>query len=385
MDANVEDSYFTHFHFLRLSNDCRILAVANANEGTDLINLGSVTLVTNFWPEDSAETVAQTVSLAQFDEAFLLGRDVHLPLTKNAAIYWNDEGAGVEDGTTYGWEASGGVIEKFNPAIVLNPEFLAFNEDGSELFINLQTNSALVRVDTATAIASSIDGYGLKSFGFGSNGVDIVKDGECSLVKNDCLYLGKAPDGIATVEIDGVVYVLTADEGSDFDMGPFEEKRSSADLFGSNATFSHSGFTFDSSFFVPGDSTAGCTANFQADCEANLEAGLVDWCSNLDVTIGSSAVDYTVATAPKMNKIVGFGGRGIGIYQLASIPQDRMVQVFDSMSQFEQETCSKFAWAHNSIMDEEFAPACDTSNIVEESCPAWFLGDEDVRSDISEK
>ena len=25
------------------------------------------------------------------------------------------------------------------------------------------------------------------------------------------------------------------------------------------------------------------------------------------------------------------------------------------------------------------------SNIVEESCPAWFLGDEDVRSDISEK
>ena len=89
---------------------------------------------------------------------------MHLPLTKNAAIYWNDEGAGVGDGTTYGWEASGGVIEKFNPAIVLNPEFLAFNEDGSELFINFQKNSALVRVDTATAIASSIDGYGLKSF-----------------------------------------------------------------------------------------------------------------------------------------------------------------------------------------------------------------------------
>ncbi len=62
-----------------------------------------------------------------------------------------------------------------------------------------------------------------------------------------------------------------------------------------------------------------------------------------------------------------------------------MVQVFDSMSQFEQETCSKFEWAHNSIMDEEFAPACDESSIVEESCPAWFLGDEDVRSDISEK
>jgi hypothetical protein len=338
-------------------------------------------LVKNFWPTDSGETVTQTVTLAQFDEAYLLGRDVHLPLTKKAARYWNSEAT---DGTTYGWEEAGGVIAQFNPAIVMDPEFLAFNEDGSELFINLQDNSALVRVDTDTAVASSIDGYGLKSFGSGTKGVDIVKDDACTFVTNNCLYMEKTPDAIATVEYEGVTYVLTADEGSDFDLGPYEEKRSTADLFGENAVFLHAGFTFDPSFFVPGDSTAGCTANFQADCEANLEAGLVDWCSNLDVTIGSSAVDYSDVTAPKMNKIVGFGGRGIGIYQLSSNPEDRMVQVFDSESQFEQETCSKFPWAQNSVLDEESAPACDETNIVEESCPAWILADEDARSDIND-
>ena len=352
------------------------------NEGTDLINLGSVTLVTNFWPTDSAATVTQSVSLATFNEAYLLERDVHLPLTKNSAIYWN---SAADDGSTYGWEEEGGVIEKFNPAIVLSPEFLAFNEDGSELFINLQYNSALVRVDTATGEAMSIDGFGLKSFGSSSDGVDIVKDGECKLVKNDCLYLAKNPDAIATVLYDGVDYILTADEGSDFGFGDFEEMRDSTELFGAGATFLYSNFTFDESFFVPGDSTAGCTANFQADCEANMEAGLVDWCSDMEITIGSSAVDFSTAGAPMMSKIIGFGGRGIGIYKLASEPTDRMVQVFDSASVFEEETCAKFEWAHNSLMDEEFAPACEEDNITEESCPAWILADEDLRADISDK
>jgi hypothetical protein len=41
-------AYFIHIPFLRLSNDYRILAITNANEGTNKINLGSVTLVTNF-------------------------------------------------------------------------------------------------------------------------------------------------------------------------------------------------------------------------------------------------------------------------------------------------------------------------------------------------
>jgi len=340
-----------------------------------------VTLVTNFWPKDSGETIVQTVSLAQFDEDYLLERGVHLPLTKNSAIYWNKVGS---DGESYGWDEEGGLIDQFNPTIVMDPEFMAFNEDGSELFLNLQDNSALVRVDTTTATASSIDGYGLKSFGSSTKGVDIVKDGKCQFVKNDCLYMLKAPDGIASVEYEGVDYILTADEGSDFELDPFEEKRSTNDLFGPNATFLNSGFTFESSFFVPGKSSAGCTANFQADCEQNLEKGLVKWCSNLDVTIGSSSIDYSNVAAPKMTKIVGFGGRGIGIYQLSSSPDGPMTQVFDSESQFEHGTCSNFEWAHNAVMDEESAPACDESNIVEDSCPAWVLADEDGRSDIND-
>ena len=357
--------------------------MANQNEGSDLINVGAITLVTNFWPSDEGDSVAQTVSLAQFEESYLLDRDVHLPLTKKSATYWNTE-AYDSDEATYGWEGTNGFIEKFNPAITMNPEFFAFNENGSELYVNLQKNSALVRVDTATGVASSIDGYGLKHFGADSEGVDIVKDGKCTFVTNECLYLSRTPDAIATVEYEGIQYILTADEGSDFDIGPFEEVRNTADLFGANATFLHAGFSFDPSFFVPGDSSAGCTANFQADCEKNLEAGLVGWCSDLEVTIGSSSVNYDNAAQPRMDKIVGIGGRGIAIYRLPTNPTGRMTQVFDSGSQFEKETCSKFSWAHNSVMDEEFAPACDGNNILPETCPAWILADEDGRADLND-
>ncbi len=90
---------------------------------------------------------------------------------------------GVKDATTYSWEEDGGVIKKFNLAIVLTTEFFAFNKDVSELLINLQQNSTLVHINTATATVSSIDSYGLKSFASGSNGVDIVKDDKCTFVK----------------------------------------------------------------------------------------------------------------------------------------------------------------------------------------------------------
>lgn len=201
----------------------------------------------------------------------------------------------------------------------------------------MQYNSALVRVNTANGEAISIDGFGLKSFGSSSNGVDFVKDGECKLIKNDCLYLTKNPDAISTVLYDGVNYILTANEGSDFEFDDFEDKCDSTELFGEGATFLYNNF-IDESFFVPGDSTAGCSANFQADCEANLEAGLVDWCSDIKITIWSSAVDFSVAHVPMMSKIIGFGGRGIGIYKLGSDPTERMIQVLDSALQFEEET-----------------------------------------------
>ena len=125
----------------------------------------------------------------------------------------------------------------------------------------------------------------------------------------------------------GFNYIFTADEGSDFGLDDYEEKFASGDLFEAGGAFALANFTFDPSFFVPGDSSQGCSANFQADCEAN---GL-EWCSNFEVTIGSSAVDYSDPTAPKMDKIVGFGGRGISIFKVPSTTDSQIEFVWDSV------------------------------------------------------
>lgn len=100
-------------------------------------------------------------------------------------------------------------------------------------------------------------------------------------------------------------------------------------MFGAGGTFALAGYTFDPNFFVPNTtSTTSCVANFAADCEDN---GL-DWCSDFEISIGSSAVDYTDPTAPVMDKIVGFGARGIGMFRLPSSASDPIEFVWDSVS-----------------------------------------------------
>ena len=182
--------------FFRLSNDCSILAVANQNEGDSILTEGAVTLVTNFRAADGP--TVKSIRLGKFDDAYLLGRSVHMPLTRKSMKYWD---AAMPE---LGWSAAGGLLEKYSTALVFDPEFLAFNDDGSELYLNLQHNSALARIATSTGEVMAIDGYGLKAM---PAGVDIVDDGECKLVTSDCLFLGRTPDGIATVEYEGTCLV----------------------------------------------------------------------------------------------------------------------------------------------------------------------------------
>jgi hypothetical protein len=283
--------------------------VANQNEGTSILAEGAITLVTGFL--GGGEPVTQTVRLNGFDDGYLLNNQVHLPLTKNAMTYWSKV---IPD---LGWDKPGGLIDQYNPAIALDPEFFAFNHDGSELYLNLQDNSALARVETATGTVKSIHGFGAKPMNQGT-GVDIVDDGECKLVTSPCLYLNRAPDGIATVEYEGVNYILTAEEGSDYGLGDFEEKHSSQDVFLAGNAFSFPNFTFSAQ-------VEACRANFEEGCNA-------DWCSNFDLTIGSLAVDYSNPSAPRMDRVVGIGGRGMGIFRLSDNPEESLTMVFDSVS-----------------------------------------------------
>ena len=211
-------------------------------------------------------------------------------------------------------------------------------------------------IDVATATARSVDGYGLKSWTFDSSnlGIDILKDDGCSqFVQNSHLYAVRAPDGMALVTIDGETYVLTADEGDDKDYGDYEEKREAGELFVDTTITERAFKSSDLEFFDASNSANGATKHFNSFCEDNG----IDWCADgAEISIGSSAVDYSDPQNPVMSKIVLFGGRGMSIYRVPSDFDAKMEFVWDSGSDFEKEGCTAYPWAHNGIQDEGFSP-----------------------------
>ena len=246
-----------------------------------------------------------------------------MPPTENAMTYWDDV-SNLRDEIDWS-NLRGG--QAYNPGRFMQPEYTRFSEDGKELYVNLQENSALLRIDLASAEAKSISGCGLKSWATG-DGIDIVQDGGCDrLVTNPVLYSLRAPDGFDVVVIDGTTYILTADEGSDFDFGPFEEKIEAGDLF-SGTVLGQRNFVASQAFFNSNSSSTGDTAPFNGKCEDNV----LEWCaSNIEITMGSAAVNYSDPTAPVMERVVLFGGRGISIFKVPESIDGELEPVWDSV------------------------------------------------------
>jgi hypothetical protein len=74
------------------------------------VSEGSLTLVKYFRSPAGPQTTK--VDLSVFTDEYLLGRDVHMPLTRNAMEYWNNQ-------LGLGWEAAGGLLDQYNPALVM--------------------------------------------------------------------------------------------------------------------------------------------------------------------------------------------------------------------------------------------------------------------------
>ena len=113
------------------NSDCSVLAVTNENEG-DALNQGAIHLVSNF--EQNGKATVKSVKFDGFTDDYLLSRNVHMPLTYNAMIYW-DLHSNIADDVD--WTE---VLADYNPGLFLEPEFMAFTEDGSQLLVNLQEN-----------------------------------------------------------------------------------------------------------------------------------------------------------------------------------------------------------------------------------------------------
>jgi hypothetical protein len=157
--------------------------------------------------------------------------------------------------------------------------------------------------------------------------------------------------------VNGVQYIVTANEGDDVEYGDFAEKVDAGDIFNGTA-IAFAGMTAAASVFDPTDPTAGSSAPFNVECS---NSATVPFCApGLALTLGTSTVDYSDPTRPNIYQLTGIGGRGLSIYKI-DVKADgggggRMDLVWDSGALLEMEGCRAFPWAHNAEVDEEYAP-----------------------------
>ncbi|MFN3712181.1 MAG: choice-of-anchor I family protein [Alcanivoracaceae bacterium] len=102
----------------------------------------------------------------------------------------------------------------------LEPEYIVVSADGSTAWVALQENNALAKIDIATATVTAImplgyKDHGLDDNGFGSSNAFDASDTPVAIdIRTYPGVLGMyQPDSIASYEVNGQTYIVTANEG----------------------------------------------------------------------------------------------------------------------------------------------------------------------------
>ncbi len=98
------------------------------------------------------------------------------------------------------------------------PEYIAVSDDNTLAWVSLQESNAIAKIDLTTNTLAAVYGLGFKDLSVSKNGLDYKKDETVTIEITPTGVFGMyQPDTIATYKVDGVNYVVTANEGDDRD------------------------------------------------------------------------------------------------------------------------------------------------------------------------
>ncbi len=94
----------------------------------------------------------------------------------------------------------------------LEPEYIAINDDNTKAYVSLQENNAIATIDIQSGKVLSVKSLSFKDHSVENAGLDAAKDNNIDIERLPILgaYM---PDGISYVNIGGVDYIVTANEG----------------------------------------------------------------------------------------------------------------------------------------------------------------------------
>ena len=96
----------------------------------------------------------------------------------------------------------------------LEPEYITVAEDGKKAWVTLQENNAIAVLDLVDNKFEKVVGLGFKDFSLNGNGLDASdKDDKIDITTYDNLFGMYQPDEIASYNVDGKTYLVTANEG----------------------------------------------------------------------------------------------------------------------------------------------------------------------------
>lgn len=111
------------------------------------------------------------------------------------------------------------------------PEYVAVSADSKTAWVTLQENNALAIVDIERAVVKRVVPLGYKNHGRAGNELDASdRDGAINIRRWRNVFGMYMPDAIASYEVDGQTYLVTANEGDARDYTGFSEEARVKDL-----------------------------------------------------------------------------------------------------------------------------------------------------------
>lgn len=202
----------------------------------------------------------------------------------------------------------------------LEPEYITVSADGNTAWVALQENNAMAVVDLSShpAAVTDILPLGLKDHSANGNALDPSNRDDAVAVANWPVFGMYMPDAIATLSVNGVDYVVTANEGDARDYDGYSEEDRVGDL------------ALDANDFSD-------AASLQAD----------ERLGRLLTSIADGRAGGNLDGDPQIERIQAYGARSFSIRRGSD-----MSLVFDSGSDFEDITAAALGDDFNATNDD---------------------------------
>ena len=226
-------------------------------------------------------------------------------------------------------------------AAALEPEYVAISDNSATAYVSLQENNAIAEVDLATGTLTDVWALGFKDHRSPGNELDVSNRDDVINIRNWPVYGVYMPDSVATYTVNGVTYVVTANEGDSRDYAAHIDELRIKDIGGTNSI----------------DLPLADVLSFGADYDQDGDVDSTDFLEDealgrlkiiTDLGVTGANCDAT-GTEPQnctYEALYAFGARSFSIFNAES-----QTLVFDSGNDFERITAERNPTGFNASND----------------------------------